>query len=156
MMIVAVLLAGAQIPAGGSTAPPPTVTPTPAAIALGERLARAGTLAALLPVQAAKETDELIAARPTLSPAEQARLRRVARTTLDAGAARLFAVEGRRYAELLTIGELTTLVAAAESPAATKLRAVQPQVIAAVVGSMAGFDFKKEVATAFDAGAGRE
>lgn len=123
--------------------------PTAETVALGERLARAGTLAALLPLMAEKETGEMIAAHPELSAADQAALRRTAATTLATASAKLFAAEGRRYAELLSPAELAELVAAAERPAARRLRTVQPQVIAATMAAMDGFDFKRDTMAAF-------
>ena len=145
MLIVAMMLAGAQVAAAA---------PAPDAVALGERLARSGTLATLLPLMAGKETEEMIAANPSLSAAEQARLRQVAATTRDAMAARLFAAEGRRYAELLSPADLATLVAQAESPAAARLRAAQPQVIAAAMTALQGVDFKKDTLAAYCRAAG--
>lgn len=129
--------------------------PTPEAVALGERLARTGTLATLLPLQTAKETEELVAAHPELSAAEQAKLRATARATADRMAARAFAVEGRRYAEILSEADLRQLVAGAESPAAQRLRAAMPQAIAAVMQGMAGIDYKKDVMAAFCAETGK-
>lgn len=144
MLWMAVVLAGAQVAA-----------PSAAAVALGDRLARTGTLAALLPMMVAKETDELVAAHPELSAAEQAELRRVAKATADMGSAKLFAAEGRQYAELLTEAELRTLVAQAESPEARRLRAAQPHVIAGVMAAMGGMDFKKDALAAFCARTGK-
>lgn len=141
-MLMAMLLIAAQAQAGAGA-------PSAAAVALGERLARTGTLATLLPLQTAKETDELIAAHPELSAADQATLRATARATADRMAARAFAVEGRRYAELLSEADLRQLVANAESPAAQRMRAAMPQVMAAVIGGMAGIDYKKDVMGAF-------
>ena len=131
------------------------VAPSPAAIALGERLARTGTLGSLLPLQAEKEADELAAQHPELSPVEQARLRSIATLTAARMATRLFAIEGRRYAELLSEADLRRLVADADSPAAGRLRAAMPQVIAAAMAGMAGVDFKKEVTAAFCAETGK-
>lgn len=149
MLIAAMVLVGVQ-----AAAPASAPAPSAEAVALGERLARRGTLSTLLPLQAGKETDEMIAANPSLSAAEQARFRQVAATTRDAMAARLFAAEGRRYAELLSLADLATLVAQAESPAAARLRAAQPQVIMAAMSVMGNVDFKKDVMTAYCRAAG--
>lgn len=143
MLIAALLLAGVQ-----------AVAPSAEAVALGERLARTGTLATLLPLMAGKETDEMIAANPSLSAAEQARFRQVAATTRDAMAARLFAAEGRRYAELLSAADLAALVVQAESPAAARLRAAQPQVIAAAMTALQGVDYKQDTLAAYCRAAG--
>ncbi|QNE32555.1 hypothetical protein F1C10_11765 [Sphingomonas sp. NBWT7] len=148
MMLLAVLVQGAAAPAA---APPPVVTsaPSPAAAAMGERLARSGSIMALLPLVAAKDTDDLVAAHPDLSPAEQARLRATARTTLAAGMARIETAFGTAYAKRLTLGELTALVAAAERLEQQRLRAVQPMVMAEAIAALGALDFKKDVAAAF-------
>jgi hypothetical protein len=138
MMVAAMLLVAAQ-----------AATPDAEAIALGERLAATGTLAALLPLVEAKETDEVVAAQEGLNAAEQAQLRSVAARTYAGVRGRLFAVQGRRYAELLTVAELRELVAAAESPSARRLGQVMPQAIAAAAGAMDGVDVKRDALAAF-------
>lgn len=144
-LLLPVLLAGQVVPAAPAGQPAPSVE----AVGLGERLARTGTLATLLPLQAAKEADELVAQHPELDASGQARLRSVARATAETMAARLFALEGRTYAELLSEADLRQLVAQAESPAAQRLRAAMPRAIMAVMGGMAGADFKRDTLAAF-------
>lgn len=117
--------------------------------ALGARLARGGTLATLLPVIGKKETEELVAAHPELSPADQARLRAAAQRTLDAGSARIMAAFGRSYARHLTAAELRTLVAQTESAPARKLHRVLPQVMAEAMGTLGAIDFKRDTLAAF-------
>lgn len=143
MLIAAMMLALSQAAA-----------PSAEAVALGERLARSGTLATLLPLVAGKETDEMLAAHPDLPAAEQARFRQVAAATRDAMAARLFAAEGRRYAELLSPADLTALVAHAESPLAARLRAAQPQAVIAAMTALQGADYKGDVKLAYCRAAG--
>lgn len=91
--------------------------PSAEAEALGARLARTGTLAALLPLMEAKETEELVAQHPELSAEDQATLRATAKDVADRGADRLLAAEGKAYAAALSIADLQVLVAAAESEA---------------------------------------
>ncbi|WP_085809929.1 hypothetical protein [Sphingomonas sp. TZW2008] len=156
MILLTLLMQGAAAPAADSArtpaqAPAPAVTsaPSPAAVVMGARLARTGSIMALLPLVAAKDTDDLVAAHPDLSPTEQARLRATARTTLAAGMARIETAFGTAYAKRLTPGELTALVAAAERHEQQRLRAVQPMVMAEAIASLGTLDFKKDVAAAF-------
>lgn len=143
MIIVAMVLAGAQVAAA------PAVT---AAEALGRQVAETGTLASLLPLLAAKDTDELVAQHPELTPADQAALRRTAAATLDAAKARLFGAEAKAYAAALTLAELRAIVAWQTGPTAARLRIAQPKAIAAAMGAMQGFDLKKETWAAFCSG----
>jgi len=130
--------------------PPATIPdPPPEALALGRRLAEAGTLASLLPMIAAKETDEVVAAHPDLSPAERDAYRRIAAATLARGSDRLFAAEGRAFAERLTTEELRALVAFQTSPVALRYRAAVPATIVATMTAMGGLDFKKDSWAAF-------
>jgi hypothetical protein len=114
--------------------------PSAEALAAGERLARSGTVATLLPMMAAKETDELVAAHPELSAAEQAELRRVAAETLKTAAARLFAAEAKAYAERLSGADMEVLTARNTDAVAARWRAALPAAIAAAMGAMAGLD----------------
>lgn len=148
--------------APSDVAPVIVQSPGPEASALALELARSGTLASLLPVIAAKETGELIAAHPELTPAEQGRLRAVAQATLDVGAARLFAATAREYARRLTLADLRQQVAVARLASSQRLRAAQPAAIAAAIaaqgadeGDGAGFDFKRDTLTAFCRETGR-
>lgn len=137
-LILALLMAQATAPAAGSEAE-----------ALGTRLARSGTLAALLPMIGKKETEELIAAHPELSAYEQAKLRAAAKRTLDAGSARTMAAFGRAYARQLSVAEMRTLIAQAESAPARKMRRVLPQVMAEAMAALGGADFKRETLATF-------
>ena len=131
------------------------VAPSAEAEALGARLARTGTLAALLPLMEAKETEELVAQHPELSAEDQATLRASAKDVADRGADRLLAAEGKAYAAALSIADLLVLVAAAESEAAERMRAARPGVIAETMKAAAGFDFKKDALAAFCAKTGK-
>jgi hypothetical protein len=136
-LTIGMMLAAAQAPAETE------------AQALGRRLSEAGLLGSLLPMMTAKETDEMVAARPELSAAEQARLRAIAAARAQAGMARLFKAEGDAYAARLSVAELKALVAFHESPAARRQRAVMPDVIAATMQSVGAIDFKGETLAAF-------
>ena len=132
-------------------APPPAPFPnlSAEAVALGTRLAETGTLASLLPMMAARETDELIAAHPELSPVEVAELRRVAAATFATGKAKLFAAEGRAYAERLSVADLRVLAARSGDAVSTRYRAAAPAVIATVMGAIGGMDLKGDTLAAF-------
>lgn len=127
----------------------------PDAETLGRTLATQGTLGTLLPLQAAKEADELVAAHPELTPAEAAKLRAIAAATADAASERLFAAVGHRYATTLTLADLRALTAFNASPAAVRYRAAQPAAIVAGMTALAGYDFKKTTLTAFCAATGK-
>jgi hypothetical protein len=129
--------------------------PTAEAEALGLRLARAGTLATLLPLMEAKEADELVAQHRDLSPAEQAQLRATAHEVASATAERLLTAEGKAFAANLSIEDLRALVAHAESEAAQRMRAAQPKVIMATMQAAGSVDFKKDVMKAFCAKTGK-
>lgn len=117
--------------------------------ALGRRLAEAGPLGVLLPMMAAKETEEMVADHPELGEADKAKLRRIAAATAEAGSARLMKAEGDAYAARLSVEEMKALVAFYESPAARRQREVQPAVIAETVQSVGTIDFKGETLAAF-------
>ena len=124
-------------------------SPSAEAQALGTRLARTGTLAALLPLMAAKETEELVAQHKELSQAEQGQLRATAQEVATAGAERLFAAEGNAYAANLSVEDLRALVTHSESGAAARMRTAMPKVIAQTMQSAGSIDFKKETLAAF-------
>lgn len=140
MIVMALLLAAAQ------------AAPTEAE-SLGRRVAETGTLASLMPMLAAKDTEELIAQHPELTPADQAALRRTAAVTLETARARLFGAEAKAYAAALSEADLRAIVAWQTGPVAARLREAQPGAIAAAMAAMQGFDLKKEVWTAWCAGA---
>jgi len=116
---------------------------------LGRELAAQGTLAALLPLIAAKETEELVAAHPDLNEPDKAALRETARATYAAGEARLMAATGHAYAQRLTVAELRRLVAFNRTPAARRYRAAMPEAIAATMQAIGPMDFKADTAAAF-------
>lgn len=126
-----------------------TAAPSAEAVALGTRLARAGSIMSLLPLIARKDIEEIVAAHPELTAAEKQRLRNTAARTFAAGADRIAAAFGQPYAKRLDIASLRALVAQAESPEQQRLRAVQPQVMAEAIASVGELDFKKDVTAAF-------
>ena len=124
-------------------------TPSAEAQQLGRELAGQGTLAALLPLVQAKETEELVASAKDLSDAEKVALRATAERVYRDGRERLLSATGRAYAERLTVDELKALVAFHRSPPAQRQQQVMPAVIAASMQSVGSMDFKKDVAAAF-------
>ncbi len=134
-MILALLLAAAA--------------PTPEALNLGRQLAEQGTLASLLPLIQAKETEELLAAHPELSRDEKAALKAVAERVFQTGRGRLMEATGRAYAERLSVRDLRLLVAFHKTGAARRFQTATPQAIAATLQSVGKLDFKADVAAAF-------
>lgn len=151
-MILAVLLLLQSAPA---IPPAPYPNPSAEAVALGTRLAEQGTLASLLPMIAAKETDELVAQHPELTPDEQAELRRTAAATFETGKAKLFAAEGRAFAERLSVADLRVLAARNGDAVSTRYRAALMPVIASAMGAMGSMDFKGDTLAAFCAKTGK-
>ena len=129
--------------------------PTPEAEALGQRLAESGTLAALLPLMIAKDTEDMVAAHPELTEAERSELRAVARQQAAGGMDRLMRAEGHAYAVALPLADLRALVAAAESDAAKRQRAALPRVIATTMQTAGELDFKADTLAAFCAKTGK-
>lgn len=143
MLAIVLLLAQAQAP------------PTRETRELGERLARSGTLAAILPGMVAKDAEELVAEHPELSDAEKAERRRTARSTADAGAARLFAAMGDGYASRLSPEDMRALIAFNRSPVAARYRAAELPSVAEAMAKLGGMDLKKDTAAAFCARTGK-
>ena len=117
--------------------------------AWGVRLARTGTLATLLPMVTAKETEELVANHKELSDPDKVQLRAVAASRAEQQIQRVMAVEGHAYASNLSLADLKALVDFSEAEVAVRFRAAQPKVIAETMQGLAGMDFKKDVIAAF-------
>src|SRR5688500_16229027 len=123
--------------------------PSPEALALSRQLAETGTLAAVLPLMQAKETEELVANHPELSPAERDRLRIVATATFQQGRERILEATARAYAERLGVEDLRALVSFQKSEAATRYRQLMPEAIAAAMRQLGPMDYKGDVRAAF-------
>jgi hypothetical protein len=140
-------------PAAGMPALPPdpilTETPGPRALALGRELAQSGTLASLLPLLIAKDTEDLVAEFPDLSTTETARLRAIAAEVAASGTERLFAAQARAYAMRLSEADLAVLAEAARSPAQARYRAALPFAIAATMAGVGELDLKKDIRAAW-------
>ena len=76
---------------------------SPEAIKLGEELASYGTLATLGPIMTAKEADDLVAAHPELTKAEQDSLRATAKKQAEELRTKAIRVEGQAFAETLSL-----------------------------------------------------
>ena len=122
--------------------------PTAEAEQLGSELAESGTLAAMLPLIQAKETEELLA-QSDLSDADRAALRVTAKRVFEDGRKRLLAATGKAYAERLSVEDLRELVAFEKSDAAKRYRGAMPGAIAAAMQAVGQMDFKKDVRAAF-------
>lgn len=123
--------------------------PSAEAERLGRKLAEMGTLAALLPLAAKKDTDELVASHAELSDADKAALRRAAERTFEAGRAKLMAATGHAYAERLSVAEMRALVAFDRTPAARHYREAMPGAIVATMQAVGSMDLKKDTLAAF-------
>jgi hypothetical protein len=129
--------------------------PTAEAERLGVEVAKIGTLATLLPIVTAKETDELVADHPELNNMEKAELRgtatRVANETRD----RLTKLTGHAYATRLSEDEMRAILAFDASPAGKAYRAAIPPAIMETLQGAGKVDFKKDALAAFCAKTGK-
>jgi len=137
---LAALLVASPLAAQTTMAP----TPSAEAEARGRRVADTGTLASLLPLLIAKDTEELINQHNELDDAGKAKLRVVAAATAQIGMERMLATVGHEYALRLSVADLKALVAFNEGAAAKAWRAAEPQVIVATMKTIDGFDLKKD------------
>lgn len=129
--------------------------PSPEAEALGRRLAATGTLETLLPVVTAKETEELIAQHPELSPAERQALRGTGRDIAAGLREKLVAAFGHEYAATLSLADLRALVAFSQTPASRRYRAAVPPVLMRTMTKLGGVDFGGELRKSFCAKTGK-
>ena len=129
--------------------------PTPEALALGRRLAETGTLASLLPIMIAKDTEELLAEHAEWSDADKAALRATAAEQAKVGIERLMSATGRAYAEKLSVKDLRVLVKFNERPVATRWREATPGAIVAAMTEVGALDFKGDTRKAFCAKTGK-
>jgi hypothetical protein len=123
--------------------------PSAQALLLGRQIAEHGTLGTLLPMIERKETEELIAAHPELAAAEQAKLRTTAKRVYEAGRDKLMALEGRAWAEQLTVPEMRAVLAFQNGTAGKRYRAATPAVIGTTMKSIGQMDFKGDVLAAY-------
>lgn len=137
------LIAALLLQAAASAAAPPE------AIDLGRRLAASGTLASLLPLIVEKDLTDLAAEDPAMTVADREALFTLGRAQADAGRARLLDAMGAVYARELPVADLRHLVAAAEDPAAQRMRALQPRLMMETMATLGPIDLKKDVAAAF-------
>jgi hypothetical protein len=123
--------------------------PSAEALKLGREIAESGTLASMLPLIKQDEVGKLLKEHPELSAAEQAQLKQTADRVFTAGADKLFAATARGYAERLSVADLRVAAAYYRSPAAKRMQAALPQVIAGAMSAMQGMDFKKDLTAAY-------
>lgn len=123
--------------------------PTPEALALARRLAETGALATMLPMMIDKDLADLAAERPSLTAAQRSALIATGRRLAGAQRDRLMAALADGYARRLSIADLRTLVATAETPAARRKREADLPVVAGAMQALGAFDLKKETAARF-------
>lgn len=138
-MVIALLVAAAAV----------VGEPSAEARRLGRELATHGTLAALLPLLKAKETDELLSAHKELSASDQARLRKTADDVFQRGSERILQATGEAYAKQLNVADLRRLVAFYRTSVAARFQKALPKVIGDAAVNMGAMDFKGDVAAAY-------
>jgi hypothetical protein len=126
-----------------------TAQPSSEAVRLGQKIARSGTLAALLPLMKEQQIKELLGAHPELSSADQAKLRVTAERIFASRRNRLLDGEGRAYAANLSVADLRVVAAYYRTGAARRMQAALPKVIATTMESVQGLDFKADVLAAY-------
>ena len=122
---------------------------SPEAIRLGEELSSYGTLATLAPIMTAKEAEDLVVAHPELSKAEQDNLRATAKNEAEQLRAKAIAVEGKVFAETLSIEDLRALTAFARTDTAKRQREAMPKIIVGTMKGLGNVDYKASVLTAY-------
>jgi hypothetical protein len=103
----------------------------------------------MLPAIAAKETEDVIAEHPELSPTDRVVLRNTARTVVARQRQALIAAIGHLYAETLSVADLRELAAFNRTPAAQRYRAAMPKVTLQALAGIGNVDFKGDLARAF-------
>ena len=122
---------------------------SPEAIRLGEELASYGTLATLGPIMTTKEGEDLVVAHPELSAAEKDKLRATARREAEQLRAKAITVEGKVYAETLSLEDLRTLAAFAKTDAARRQRDAMPTIIIGTMKGLGNVDYQASVLAAY-------
>lgn len=119
--------------------------PSPEAIELGRRIANAGLLATLGPMQAQSEVDGLLKDNPELSADQQTKLKDIGAAQIKIIGGQVIDAEAKAYAETLSIENLQAIANWLESPAAKAQKDAMPAIILATMTAMNGVDFKGTV-----------
>jgi len=122
---------------------------SPEAIKLGEELASYGTLATLGPIMTAKEGEDIVSANPELSNAEKDQLRATAKKEAERLRAKAIAVEGKVFAETLSLEDLRSLAEFARSDVARRQREAMPKIIIGTMKGLGTVDYKGSVLAAY-------
>ena len=122
---------------------------SPEAIRLGEELASYGTLATLGPSMTAKEAEDLVAAHPELTDADKNNLRAAAKKEAETLRATAITVEGKVFAEALSLQDLRTLAEFARSDVARRQREAMPKIIVGTMKGLGNVDYKASVLAAY-------
>lgn len=136
--VLAVLLLLQAAPAPPAAGPPPSR----AALALGERLSRAGLLAGIVNVAGGAEAKGVVDGHTELAPPQRARAQAAADKALRDATAELTAAEARAFAGALTPEQLKAAVIFFESPAGRAYRAAFPRILVAMTQTGPAKDFK--------------
>ncbi len=122
---------------------------SPEAERLGRELAASGSIEVILPIIAAKETDEVIAQHPELAANDQELLRQTGQKVAVEGRNKLIYAFGHQWALALKITDLRALVAFNKTAAATHYRSLMPAVTLGALQTLGKLDFKRDLAAAF-------
>lgn len=155
MMWVMALALATAAPAMAQSLPPAQAEPSMAAVDLGVRLARAGTLSSIGPMLAEKDIADVIKDHPEWSESDVSIFRTASRRVATADIDRLVRALGLAYARRLSIEDLTALVRAVEGPRAARRRAIEAPALVEALQSVGAIDFKHDIVAAFCAQMGK-
>ena len=116
---------------------------------LSRQVAESGALAAMLPVIEARDTRDIIAEHPELSPADRQALLASARRTFLRGRERLMEATARGYAERLSVKDMRALVKFQRTTAARNHAEATPSVFAATMKAMGPMNFKADAVAVY-------
>ncbi len=124
-------------------------SPSSEANSLARQVAEGGALAAILPVLEARDTLQILAEHPQLSPGEKQALLASAHRTFLRGRDRLMEATARGYAKRLSIQDMRALVKFQRSKAARNHAAATPAVIAESMKAMGPMNFKADAVAVY-------
>lgn len=117
-------------------------TPSSEAIELGRRIAEAGLLSTLGPMQAQSEVDGLLKDNPDLNADQRAKLQNIGSEQMKTIGRKVLEAEAKAYANALSVADLRAIAAWLASPAAQAQKKAMPAIMLATVSALQGVDFK--------------
>lgn len=155
MMLLWAALAGMQASAPAPVPTPLTAAaPSPEAMRLARRVAQTGSLVSILPMIVEQDLTGLADERPQLTDTQRAALIATGRRIAAEDQERIVSALATGYARRLSMSDLATLAAAADTPAARAKRAADLPVTAEMMQTVGSLDLRKKTAARFCADTG--